>query len=91
MDQEFKPKSQGHDIEISIFINEEKQGFLADLNLYWKVLQKVTKKILNIVIENNVNSIDSVTKMDQYLKSEGQCQGQKISINRNCRNTWIFS
>ena len=45
MDQEFKPESQGHGIEISIFINEGKQGFLADLNLYWLILQKVTKKI----------------------------------------------
>ena len=54
--------------------------FLADLNRYWKVLQKGTKKINNIFIENYVCSIDSETKMDQYLKSEGQCQGHEISI-----------
>ena len=45
MDREFKSEKQGQGIEIYIFINEEKQGFLADLNLYWKVLQKVEKKI----------------------------------------------
>ena len=57
-----------------------KTGILADLNRYWKVLQKGTKNINNIIIENYVYSIDSETKMDQYYKSEGQCQGHKISI-----------
>ena len=38
------------------------------------------KKKNNIVIENYVYSIDSEIKMDQYLKSEGQCQGHEISI-----------
>ena len=59
---------------------QEKQGFLADLNRYCKVLQKGTKKINNIIIENYVYSIESETKMDQYFKSEGQCQGHKITI-----------
>ena len=63
MNQEFKSEGQGH--KISIFKNEEKQGFLADLNRYCKALQKVTKRINNIVIENYVYSIDSETKMDQ--------------------------
>ena len=34
MDQEFKSKSQCQGHKISIFKNEEKQGFLADLNQY---------------------------------------------------------
>ena len=58
INQEFKSQGQSH--TISIFKNEEKQGFLADLNRYWKVLQKVIKKIINIVIGNCVCSIDSV-------------------------------
>ena len=79
MDQEFKSEGQGHKISI-LKKNQENQGFLADLNRYWKVLQKGTKKINNIIKENYVYSIDSETKMDQYFKSEGQCQGHKISI-----------
>ena len=59
---------------------QEKQGFLADLNRYWKVLRKATKKINNIIIEKYEHSIDSETKIDQYFKSEGQCQGPKIPI-----------
>ena len=74
MNQEFKSEGQCQGHKISIFKNEEKQEILADLNRYWKVLQN------NIVIENFVYSIDSETKMDQYFKSEGQCQGHKISI-----------
>ena len=83
MDQEFKFEGQCQGHKISIFKNKEKQGFLADLNRYWKVLQKGTKKIINIIIENYVYSFDSETKMNQYFKSEGQCQGHKISIFKN--------
>ena len=43
-------------------------------------MQKVLNEINNTVKENNVYAIDSKTKMDQQFKSEGQCQGQKISI-----------
>ena len=80
MDQEFKSEGQCQGHKISIFKKSRKTGILADLNRYWKVLQKGTKKINNIIIENYVYSIDSKTKMDQYFKSEGQCQGHKISI-----------
>ena len=59
---------------------EKNLPFLAGLNQYWLVLQKVKNKINNIVIENYVYSIDSQTKMDQQFKAESQCQGHKISI-----------
>ena len=80
MDQEFKSEGQCQGHKISIFKKSRKTGILADLNRYWKVLPKVTKKINNIIIENYVYSIDSETKMDQYFISEGQCQGHKIFI-----------
>ena len=80
MDQELKSEGQCQGHKISIFKKSRKTWILADLNLYWKVLQKGTKKIYNIIIENYVYSIDRETKMDQFFKSEGQCQGHKISI-----------
>ena len=80
MDQELKSEGQCQGHKIFFSKNQGKQGFLADLNRYWKVLQKGTKKINNIIIENYVYSIYSETKMDQYFKSEGQCQGHKIYI-----------
>ena len=80
MDKEFKSEGQCQSHKISIFKKLRKTGILADLNRYWKVLQKGTKKIDNIIIESYVYSINSETKLDQYFKSEGQCQGHKISI-----------
>ena len=38
MDQEFKSKGQCQGHKISIFKNDEKQGFLADLNRYLEVI-----------------------------------------------------
>ena len=43
------------------------------------------KKINDMVIEDNVSTMDSKTGIDQELKSEGQGQGQKISIFKNGR------
>ena len=42
MDREFKAEGQGQDHYIPIFKNGEKWGFLAYLNHYWYVLQKLT-------------------------------------------------
>ena len=47
-------------------------------NLY--VLQKIRKN--NMVIENNVSSIDRKAKMDHKFKSEGQ--GHKFSLFLTC-------
>ena len=80
MDQEFKSEGQCQGHKIPIFKKSRKTGILAELNRYWKVLRKGTKKIDNIIKEKYVHSIDSETKIDQYFKSEGQCQGHKISI-----------
>ena len=53
---------------------------LADLNRYWKVLQMGTKTINNIVIENIYTLLTATPKWIIYFKSEGQCQGHKISF-----------
>ena len=45
--------------KFSIFKNEEKQGLLAHLNQLWYILQKLTKKVNNMVTENYVFPIDS--------------------------------
>ena len=43
----------------SLFSKMKKdRGFLAYLDQYWYVLQKLTKKVNNMVIENYVYSID---------------------------------
>ena len=36
-----------------------------------------------MVIEDNVSTIDSKSRMDQELKAEGQGHGQEISIFKN--------
>ena len=78
MDQEFKSDGQGH--KLSLYKMEKTCPFLAGLNQYWQVLQRVINKINNIVIENYVYSIDSKTKMDQQVYSESQSQDKKISV-----------
>ena len=67
MDQEFKNEGQSQGHKISIFKKSRKTGILVDLNRYWKVLQKGTKKINTLIIENYVYSIDSETKIDQHF------------------------
>ena len=54
MDREFKSEGQCQGHKISIFKKSRKTWILADLNRYWKVLQKGTKKINIIIIKNNV-------------------------------------
>ena len=57
MDQELNPKVM---VTKSLFSKmKKKKGFLAYLNQLWYVLQKLTKKVNNMVIENYVNSSDS--------------------------------
>ena len=91
MDQEFKSEGQCQGHKISFFKKSRKTGILADLNRYWKVLQKGTENINNIIIENYVYSIDSKTRMDQEFKSEGQCQGHKISFFQKIKKNRDFS
>ena len=44
-----------------------------------------------MVIEDNVSTIDSKTRLDQELKYEGQGQGKKISIFKKWTITGISS
>ena len=63
---------------ILYFRNLEKHEFSAYLSQIWYVLEK---KINDMVIEDNVSTIDSKIRIDQ----EGQGQGQKISLFKSGR------
>ena len=46
-------------------------------------------KINDIVIEDNISTIDSKTIIDLELKSEGQVQGHKISIQKWAKQEFL--
>ena len=57
MEQELNPKVK---VTKSLFSKMKKNRiFLAYLNQLWYVLQKLTKKVNNMVIENSVHFTDS--------------------------------
>ena len=65
------------------FRNCRKHSFSANLNQFWLSFKEDDKEINNMVIEDNVSTINSKTKMDQEFKSEGQGQDHLISIFKN--------
>ena len=79
---------QGH--EISIF--ETKKTLIY--SLFEPIFVSIgddDKKLNDMVIGDNASTIDSKTRIDQELKSEGQGQGQKLSIFKHGRKTGISS
>ena len=59
----------------SLFSKLKKTWISANLNQFWLSIAVDDKEIHNMVIEDNVYTINSKTKMDQEIYSAGQGQG----------------